>query len=169
MILTICTATGLLGCHLIAHQATPEWAASFPHCVVDDSVILAVRSQVRRGASCYDLLKSLISTNITEGMALLQVPVSDGCTAELLLLTAAQSGVLPPVNVDEEELWTGPSPVRLIPDPVVPERLYCIHQQSARVLSLPWLAALTAQLSDCESLALSPKYVCQPFVAICIS
>ena len=46
--LTMATADGLVGWHLVAHSPAPEWAECAPSCMVEEGGILAVRNQVTR-------------------------------------------------------------------------------------------------------------------------
>ena len=79
---------------------------------------------------------------------LLQVPVAEGCASEMMLLTVAQVRIKPRRVAEPGELWPGPPPVRLLPDPVHPERLFCVHAHSAHVLTASWLPLLASRLTD---------------------
>jgi hypothetical protein len=57
---------------------------------------------------------------------------------------------------DSADSLDNPSHVRLLVDPVSPERLFCVHSRGAHILLAPWLPLLASQLGEREPPLLLP-------------
>lgn len=92
----------------------------------------------------------------SEAIIIVQIPHSEGCASDLVLLAAARLGFPAASGVDADADWSDLPSVRLLPDPVLPDRLHCLHPRGVCLLRTPWLPALADQVPAGQSLE-SPR------------
>ena len=76
----------------------------------------------------------------------MQVPKSEGCASELLLLAAAQVGSTQ--AREAEEFWEGTALFKLLNDPLHPDHIFCVHANGAYLLVAPWILKLAGKLGS---------------------
>ena len=79
-----------------------------------------------------------------------QVMLSAGCDFELLLLVAARIGVKLDFSASALDNTVNPHNLRILPDPILTEQWYCVHNRGVELLRASWLRILTARLNQCE-------------------